>query len=218
MTQPALRNVARIPAGDFLMGAADAGEDERPVHRVFVSEFYIGRFAVTNDEYARFLRATNHPAPAVRRLPLVAGSGRDRLFRELAAPYVWPDKETPPPGRGGHPVSLVRYEDAVAFCRWLSDESRRLVRLPTEAAWEKAARGGIDGQRYPWGNEIDLSYANYLADPAQKHQRGTRPAGTYPPNPYGLCDVIGNVWEWVADWYNPDYYAMSEPNDPRGPN
>lgn len=218
MTQPALLNLVRIPAGDFLMGAADAEEDERPVHRVFVSEFSIGRFAVTNDEYARFIRATAHPPPAVRGLPLVAGGGRDGLFRELAGPYAWADDGSPPAGRGGHPVSLVRYEDAAAYCRWLSEALGRFVRLPTEAEWEKAARGGTDGQRYPWGNEIDPTRANYLPEPALKRQRGTRPTGTYPPNEYGLCDIIGNVWEWVADWYGADYYAIGEARDPIGPN
>src|SRR5438067_11440213 len=94
-------NLARIPAGDFTMGAADGAEDERPVRRVHVSEFFIGRFPVTHDEYARFVRATGHPAPAVRSLPLVASNGRDDLFKELAAPYVW--SGDPPPGRGSHP-------------------------------------------------------------------------------------------------------------------
>src|SRR5207249_9349798 len=82
-------NLARIPAGDFLMGAADADDDERPVHRVYVSEFFIGRFPVTQDEYARFVRATGYPAPAIRGLPLIAAGGRDGIFKELAAPYVW---------------------------------------------------------------------------------------------------------------------------------
>src|SRR5215208_1401710 len=101
MTSPTAPNLARIPAGDFLMGAADAEEDERPVHRVYVSEFFIGRFPVTNDEYARFVRATGHPVPSVRGLPLIAAGGRDAVFRELAAPYTWEDA-APPAGRGSH--------------------------------------------------------------------------------------------------------------------
>src|SRR5438445_11273715 len=91
MTSPASPNLARIPAGGFLMGSADAEDDERPVHRVFVSEFFIGRFPITQDEYARFVRATGHPAPAIRDLPLVAAGGRDSMFRAMAAPYVWQD-------------------------------------------------------------------------------------------------------------------------------
>lgn len=216
LTQATLPNLARIPAGEFLMGAPDAAEDERPVHRVSVSEFFIGRFPVTNDEYARFIAATSHPAPSVSGLPLIAGGGRDTVFRELSAPYLW-EGDTPPPGRGSHPVVLVSYDDAVAYCHWLSQAIERIVRLPTEAEWEKAARGGVDGRRYPWGDDIDASHCNYLDDPAAKSQRGTRPSGTYPPNAFGLCDVAGNVWEWVSDWYGAEYYGGGDMNDPRGP-
>jgi len=216
LSQPTLPDLARIPAGDFLMGAADAEDDERPVHRVTVSEFFIGRFPVTHDEYARFVRTTGYPAPAVRSLPLVTQGGREAMFRELAAPYVWNDNE-PPPAHGSHPVVLVRYEDAQAYCTWLGDVLERLVRLPTEAEWEKAARGGAEGLRYPWGNDIDASRCNYLSDGSAKRHRGTRPTGTYPPNAYGLYDVCGNVWEWVSDWYAADSYGLAEERDPRGP-
>ena len=198
------------------MGASDAEEDERPVHRVYVSEFFIGRFPVTHDEYARFVQATGHPAPAVRDLPLVALGGRDAQFRQHAIPYVW-EGDQPPTGHGSHPVVLVKYEDALAYCRWLSETMTREVRLPTEAEWEKAARAGTEGFRYPWGNDIDTSRGNYLTDPAARDQRGTRPTGTYPPNAYGLYDVCGNVWEWVSDWYGPEYYGFGESRDPRGP-
>jgi formylglycine-generating enzyme len=198
------------------MGAADAEEDERPVHRVSVSEFFIGRFPVTNDEYARFVQAAGHPAPVVRGLPRITQGGREALFRDGAAPYVW-DNDQPPAGHGSHPVVLIRYDDAIAYCTWLSGELTRSVRLPTEAEWEKAARGGTEGWRYPWGNDIDASRANYLIDPATRPQRGTRPTGTYAPNAYGLCDICGNVWEWVADWYGADYYGLGDTRDPRGP-
>ncbi len=197
------------------MGAADFGEDERPVHRVYVSEFFIGRFPVTHDEYARFVRATGYPAPALRGLPLIATGGREAVFKEFGAPYVW--NEEPPAGHGSHPVVLVRYDDTTAYCRWLSSSIGRAVRLPTEAEWEKAARGGADGLRYPWGNEIDASRGNYLADASLKRQKGTRPTGTYAPNAYGLYDIAGNVWEWVSDWYDVDYYSGGDVRDPRGP-
>src|SRR6478736_1335540 len=100
------------------MGAADAEEDERPVHRVYVSEFFIGRFPVTDDEYARFVRATDHPAPAIRDLPLITAGGREEVFRELALRYSW-EGDQPPPGHGSHPVVLVTYLDALAYCEWL---------------------------------------------------------------------------------------------------
>jgi sulfatase modifying factor 1 len=209
-------DLARIPAGDFLMGAADAEDDQRPVHRVFVSEFFIGRHPVTNDDYARFVRATGYPPPSIRSLPLIASGERDSLFRELAAPYVW-DGSQPPPGKSGHPVVLVGYDDALAYCDWCTDALGRRARLPSEAEWEKAARGGMEGFRYPWGNDIDPSQGNYLADAGSKPRRGTRPTGTYEPNAYGLYDVIGNVWEWVSDWYGSDYYGLGDSRDPRGP-
>ena len=216
MTVAAVPQLARIPAGDFLMGAADGEVDERPVHRVHVSEFSIGRFPVTNDEYARFVRDSGHPVPDIRAVPLVATGDREALFAEFAMPYIWRNGE-PPAGHGSHPVVLVTYDDAVAYCGWLSAALRQLVRLPTEAEWEKAARGGIQATRFPWGNDIDSSCCNYLADPTLKKQRGTRPTGTYPPNPFGLCDVIGNVWEWTTDWYGAEYYGENEFADPRGP-
>ena len=213
----ALPELARIPAGDFLMGAPDAEDDERPVHRVHVGEFFIARFPVTQDDYARFVHAADYPPPTVGVLPLVAsGGGRERTFTDLAAPYIWHDS-TPPAGCGSHPAVLVRYEDALAYCRWFSDELQRLVRLPTEAEWEKAARGGMEGRRYPWGDDIDPSRCNFLTDRSVKRQRGTRPTGTYSPNPFGLCDVAGNVWEWVSDWYAPDYYTVGDVRDPQGP-
>ena len=198
------------------MGASDVEEDERPVHRVYVSEFFIGRFPVTNDEYARFVQATGHPAPIVRGYPLIALGGREELSTETAAPYAWENGE-PPAGHGSHPVVLVRYDDAVAYCRWMSETLSRTVRLPTEAEWEKAARAGTEGLRYPWGNEIDATRGNFLTDPSARHLRGTRPTGTYEPNAYGLYDVCGNVWEWVADWYSADYYGLGDMRDPRGP-
>src|SRR5437762_13262573 len=123
MTSALPPNLARIPAGDFFMGSADAEDDERPVHRVFVSEFFIGRFPITQDEYARFVRATGHPAPAIRDLPLIAAGGRDSMFREMAAPYVWQDS-IPPVGRGSHPVVLVRYDDARSEERRVGNEGR----------------------------------------------------------------------------------------------
>ena len=129
---------------------------------------------------------------------------------------MWEDGH-PPAGHGSHPVVLVPYDDAVAYCRWLSDALGRIARLPTEAEWEKAARGGTDGQRYPWGDDIDPSRGNFLSDPAVKNERGTRPTGTYPANGYGLYDMAGNVWEWVSDWYASDYYSISDSRNPRGP-
>jgi formylglycine-generating enzyme required for sulfatase activity len=216
MTVALQPNFARIPAGGFLMGSSDGEAGERPVHRVYVGEFFIGRFPVTHDEYARFVRATGHRAPAVRSLPSVTAGGQEAGFRELAAPYEWRHGE-PPPRHSTHPVVLVTFDDAAAYCRWLSDSLGRVVRLPTEAEWEKAARGGADGRRYPWGDDFDPSRANVLRNGAPKHQHGTRPTGTYAPNEYGLYDMAGNVWEWVSDWYDAGYHGAADARDPAGP-
>ena len=154
-------DLARIPAGDFLMGAADAEEDERPVHRVYVGEFFIGRFPVTNDDYARVRHRDRPPAAEVRGLPLISLGGREKLFTKPRRRTSGTNGQ-PPAGHGSHPVVLVRYHDALAYCDWMSATLGRSVRLPTEAEWEKAARGGVEGQRYPWGNDIDASRGNFL--------------------------------------------------------
>ncbi len=137
-------------------------------------------------------------------------------FRELAAPYVWRGGD-PPRDRGRHPVTLVTHADAMAYCRWLSGQIGQLVRLPTEAEWERAARGGLEQKRYPWGDDIDASRGNFLPEPALKRHRGTRPVGSYAPNGFELYDMAGNVWQWVADWYGADAYRAADDRNPRGP-
>lgn len=214
-----LPELALIPAGEFVMGSEDAEEDERPPHRVHVDDFLLGVHPVTNLEYARFVRETGHRAPAIYELPLVVTAGnreRERAFRSSGQPYVWTESD-PPRDRLDHPVTLVRWDDAVAYCAWLSAATGRAVRLPTEAEWEKAARGGLDAKRFPWGDRLDRNLANFLSDPAQKASQGTTPCRSYPPNGYGLFDMTGNVWEWVHDWYDSGYYSSSPPRNPDGP-
>ena len=197
MTLVGAPNLARIPRGAIFIGApSDDGRNAK--EHIFVDEFFIGRFPVTQEEYAAFVRATGYPAPSVRALPLVAANGRDRLFKDFARPYVWQNDE-PPAGFAKHPVVLVRYEDCVEYCRWLSAELDRVVRLPTGQEWEKAARGGAERWRYPWGDTIDQTKANFLTDHLAKATSGTKPAGLYPPNAFGLYDMIGNVWEWSSE-------------------
>ena len=130
---------------------------------------------ITVEQYAEFTRETGHGAPGIRDLPLVVTPAHESPFRELAAPYVWRGGE-PPRERGRHPVTLVTHADATAYCRWLSGRIGRLVRLPTEAEWERAARGERDGARYPWGDDVDASRAQLPArsgvEAAPRHAAG----------------------------------------------
>jgi formylglycine-generating enzyme required for sulfatase activity len=114
-------------------------------------------------------------------------------------------------------VTLVRWTDAVAYCAWLSGATGHPFRLPTEAEWEKAARGGLKGQRYPWGDRFDQTKANFLADPSERAEHGTTPCRAFPPNAYGIFDAAGNVWEWVHDWYDPESHAAPARTNPPGP-
>lgn len=181
-----------IPAGEFLMGSEGGYPNERPVHQVFVKAFALAQHSVTNDQYERFVRETGHRAPY--------------LDDPRAESDNWnQEKRTYPPGRAHHPVVLVSWRDAQEYCEWAGG------RLPTEAEWEKAARGGLRGKLYPWGDDIDPSLANY------DNRDGTTPVGSYPPNGYGLYDMAGNVWEWVSDWYDATYYRRSLQQNPQGP-
>src|SRR5260370_4831508 len=127
--------MALVPAGDFRMGSENGGEDEKPIHRVYVSEFYISKYVVTNAEYKRFVDATGHRPPASREKGMPLWNGRD--FPEKIA---------------RQPVVKVSWDDAMAYCRWLSQATRKQYQLPTEAEWEKAARGGLDHKRYCRGD------------------------------------------------------------------
>jgi formylglycine-generating enzyme len=211
-----LPRFAAIPTGRFTIGSFDGGDDERPARAVQIDAFHISACTITIDQYSAFVHDAGHPAPTLRELPLVVTAQHERGFRELAATHVWRAGE-PPRDRGQHPVTLVTHADAMAYCRWLSGQIGQLVRLPTEAEWERAARGGLEQKRYPWGDDIDLSRGNFLPDPALKRHRGTRPVGSYAPNGFELYDMAGNVWQWVADWYGSDAYRDADHRNPRGP-
>ena len=174
ITAPIRLELVRIPAGEFLMGSDPARDpqaflNERPQHLVHLPEFSIGKFPVTNDQYAVFAKETNHRMPD-----------------------HWPDGQIPA-GCGAHPVVFVSWPDAVAFCAWLSQATGHPIRLPTEAEWERAARGP-DGRLYPWGNQAP---ATTLCN-SDNNVGGTTPVGHYPAgaSPCGALDMAGNVWEW----------------------
>lgn len=208
--------VAQIAAGEYLMGADDGEEDERPIHRAYVDDFAIGIYQVTNAEYAQFVRETGHPSPAIRTLPMMVSGALESDFRVLATAYFWTNG-TPPEGRDRHPVTLVKFDDAVAYCAWLAKKTGKAVRLPTEAEWERAARGGLGSKCFPWGDTLADSCANFLPRATAKAERGTAPVGSYPANPFELYDMAGNVWEWVSDWYSPTYYQRAQYINPQGP-
>ena len=189
-----------IPAGPFLMGvpngARDGGIDEYPNHEVELDAYYIDKYEVATGLYERFMRATGHRMPS---------HGTD------PSKNVWQGGGVLPTSLSAVPVVNVDWFDARAYCQWAEK------RLPTEAEWEKAARGTHD-QRFPWGNvEPTRQHLNFNQ---QWRGAGTlAPVGSYEKgkSPYGVYDMAGNVWEWVADWYEADYYAGSPCCNPQGP-
>ena len=166
-----------IPAGDFQMGTNDGRSAEKPVHTVYLDAFYMDIYEVTNAQYKKFVDA--NPQWRKDHIPSRYHDGGYLRF--------W-NGNSYPPGKGDHPVVYVSWYGAMAYAEWVGK------RLPTEAEWEKAARGGLVGKTYPWGDLIDPSKANY-----GKNVGGTTPVGSYPPNGYGLYDMGGNVREWCLD-------------------
>ena len=174
--------MATIPAGPFTMGSDDGDEDERPPHVVDLAAFQIGVQPVINAEYARFVRESGHRPPNVHALPLVVTAGnseREDVFRRTSETYAW-HGGAPPRERLDHPVTMVQWDDAVAYCAWLSAATGRAFRLPTEAEWEKTCRGGLRGQRYPWGERFDQAMVRFLEEPANRAKHGTMPCRAYP--------------------------------------
>ena len=201
--------MALIPAGTFQMGSATGDVNEVPVHTVELDAFYIDQHEVTNAKYQTFVAATGHPAPR--------GIGYTAVYELLKNDYEpWKDPGFNHPNQ---PVTTVTWFDADAYCKWAGK------RLPTEAEWEKAARGGLEGTRYPWGNaEPDNTTANFADSQTEFEWRNpnvddgylfTAPVGTFQPNSYGLFDMAGNVWEWCADWYSATYYSEADVERPR---
>jgi formylglycine-generating enzyme required for sulfatase activity len=181
---------ALIPSGWFLMGCETGQDEEQPVHRIWVDEFEMAVVQVRNRDFAVFLRAREHPAP----------------------PH-WNDSDFNHPDQ---PVVAVSWFEATQYCDWLSAMTGHRYRLPTEAEWERAARGGREGNLYPWGDEPPQSWPEYQQRWAGD-VRGPLPVGRGSPNPYGLFDVSENVHEWCADWFSREYYSHSPERNPAGP-
>jgi formylglycine-generating enzyme required for sulfatase activity/serine/threonine protein kinase len=229
----------RIKAGSFMMGSPDSNEDsvisenEKPQHRVTLTrDFYLGRYFVTRKEFACFANDQDYKTGAEK--DGVGGWGynaRENSF-EIKPTYNWRD-----PGfeqDGLHPVVNVTWNDAKSFCDWLSKKSNRRCELPSEAQWEYACRAGTEtrlftgngaGSLEGFANVADLSIRNkgikgmekWTYFPFDDHYPFTSPVGTFKPNPWGLCDMIGNVWQWCGDWYGEKYYAEDVRTDPVGP-
>ena len=241
------KDMVWVPEGAFLMGSADFYPEEGPVHRVSVGGFWMDEHAVTVAEYRRFVRATGYltvaeRAPDSADYPgaapevLVPGS---LVFTQPDGPVnlsdprnwwswvpgaQWRHPEGPGStldGRDRHPVTHVAYEDAAAFAAWAGKA------LPSEAQWERAARGGIEGATYSWGDELhprgrmmaNTWQGRFPWENLAAGGRGTAPVKRFPPNGYGLFEMTGNVWEWTSDFFTPrhrdDSPACCAPRDPR---
>ncbi len=194
-----------IPGGEFLMGSPPSVKgrfsSEGPVHQVYIGPFYLAETEVTVGQWRKFIEETSYEWD------------KWSLLKEYA------------PG-DNYPIVFINWADAEAFCHWLAAREGKRYRLPTEAEWEKAARGGLEGKNYPWGDEepdgsqcnfadknTDLPWTDKNADDGYAY---TAPVRSYPPNGYGLYDMAGNVWEWCQDWYDWEYYQKSPRENPKG--
>jgi sulfatase modifying factor 1 len=175
-----------VPAGEFMMGSDEGDDDEQPIHRVVLDSFYLDTFEVTNGRFAKFVEAI-----------------------QSEPPWGFADQETPVV-HADRPVRWVNWMEALGYCLWAGK------RLPTEAEWEKAARG-TDGRTYPWGNDpptaahavFGLTEGAEMVSPIGHRDQGQ--------SPYGVQDLAGNLYEWVTDWYDEEFYTLSPTRNPRGP-
>lgn len=184
-----------IPAGEFQMGSNDAEADsyEKPVHTVYVDAFYMDVREVTNAEFKAFVAAN----------PDWQEAAVDAKNHHIATYFPSWEGDSVLTGEDNEPVTGVNWHAAMAYAKWAGK------RLPTEAEWERAARGGLESKKYPWGDEPNRDMANY-----GNRFGSPKSAGTYPANAYGLYDMSGNVWEWVLDAYQEDFYASSSRRNP----
>jgi formylglycine-generating enzyme required for sulfatase activity len=231
----------------FIMGSNEGNPDERPEHEVSLRGFWIDQTEVTNEQFKKFVDATGHktvaerpphfegvapeanvPGSLVFTPPLASNTNAtdeaQALERWTYAPGAdWRHPEgagSSIAGREKHPVTQIAWEDAQAYAKWAGK------RLPTEAEWECAARGGVNHLPYVWGDQklpagkwpANLFQGDYPShNTALDGFTGTAPVGSFPPNGFGLYDMAGNVWEWCSDWYQPDYYQHSPKANPKGP-
>lgn len=196
-----------VPAGPFEMGSddPDAANDEQPIHTVFLDGYWIDETEVTNNEYIVFLNEIGGHVENCNGFDCISDQVSDPDSRIILADGVYTVEES----FGNHPIVEVSWYGAQAYCEWAGR------RLPTEAEWEKAARG-TDGRLFPWGNEFEANLLNFSGD---DRFESTAPVASYPggASPFGAFDMAGNAWEWVYDWYDDDYYGRSPEENPMGP-
>ncbi len=221
--QPSQVTMIRLPGGTFQMGSQNPRHpDRQPVHEVRVGAFWVDVREVTNRKFARFVAETGYQTTAEQ-------AGKSRVFErrsgswKVVAGADWHHPTGPESsiaGREEFPVVQVSWYDAVSYCRWAGK------RLPTEAEWEYAARGGLHDARYPWGRVETPDgrlQANYWQgwfpdqDTGADGFRNVAPVGSFTANRFGLYDLAGNVWEWCADWYDEDAYGLAAKVNPQGP-
>ena len=205
--------MVQIPRGSFWMGSNNGEIDERPVHQVYVDDFYMDKYEVTVAEFRKFIDATSYVTDAEKKGYSYAWTEHRQRWEKIPGVnwrYDARGNQIKAGSEGSnHPVVHVSWQDAVAYAEWAGK------RLPTEAEWEHAARGWNTGMgksptyEYPWGDRFDPKLANY--------HLMTSPVGKFPSNGFGLYDMAGNVWEWVGDWYDAGYYAISPTQNPKGP-
>jgi formylglycine-generating enzyme required for sulfatase activity len=198
-----------IPAGSFQMGGS-GDSDEKPVHEVSVDRFAMGQDEVTVGEFRQFVSATGYKTDAEKKGD--CWSYKDGWKKVKGANWHNPGFSQ----NNNHPVVCVSWNDATAYTNWLSQQTRQQYRLPTEAEWEYAARAGTT-TKYWWGDKIGSNKANCRNSDSGDSFDYTAPVGSFDANPFGIHDTVGNVWEWVRDWYDSDYYRNSPPHDPNGP-
>lgn len=191
-----------VPAGRFVMGSSSGADAEGPVHEVFVDQFLLDRSPVSNDDFAVFVSESGYRTTAEVQTPSPETDGAHR-------PPVW--TEFAGAGRERHPVVCVSWVDAVEYAKWSGK------RLPTEAEWERAARGGLAACKFPWGDDDPTDARCQWSRAADGVVIATADSSTLEPNAFGLHSMVGNVWEWCADWYDEAYYAAKQVANPPGP-